>query len=277
MTGDLGWVGSEKRCFERYTSHPSQRREGWGTRAFGVGQGWATRRPCSISRRLGQGQVGAADVAGGEDAVERGDFPRRNLGEGAFDVVAAALLAIDQAEDSGDDHAGVARGFDGGDGGSAGGADVVDDDHGRAGLKEAFDAAAGAVVFFLLAHQETVDEGGRGAGVLVVEFEFGGEPEHFVVVGERPRTGGGGVGDQRVGAHGQAAHCGGVRHMFAEEFVENHAGEAATFGVQRGGAAVDVVVGLMPAGQGEVAEAEGEGSDEIEKGDAGVGGHLCQG
>jgi hypothetical protein len=27
-----------------FTSHPSQKREGWGTRAFGVAQGWATRR-----------------------------------------------------------------------------------------------------------------------------------------------------------------------------------------------------------------------------------------
>ena len=35
-----------------------------------------------------------------------------------FDVGAATLLAVDQAEDAGDDHAGLARGFDGGDGAS---------------------------------------------------------------------------------------------------------------------------------------------------------------
>ena len=64
----LGLVRSEERRFQRFTSHPSrpsqqaptaankfvgdpgagrgprsQRREGWGTRAFAVGQGWGTR------------------------------------------------------------------------------------------------------------------------------------------------------------------------------------------------------------------------------------------
>jgi len=36
------WDGSG-RC-ERATSHPSQMREGWGTRSFEVGKGWATRQ-----------------------------------------------------------------------------------------------------------------------------------------------------------------------------------------------------------------------------------------
>jgi hypothetical protein len=35
---DGGLVRREERWFERFTSHPSQRREGWGTRAF---WGWS--------------------------------------------------------------------------------------------------------------------------------------------------------------------------------------------------------------------------------------------
>ena len=53
--------------------------------------------------------------------------------------------------------------------------------------------------------------------------------------------------------------------MLADEVVEDEAGEAAAFGVERGGAAVDVVVGLLAGGEGEVAEAEGVGRDEVEQ------------
>ena len=54
--------------------------------------------------------------------------------------------------------------------------------------------------------------------------------------------------------------------VLADEVVEDEAGEAAAFGVEGGDAAVDVVVGLLAAGEGEVAELEGEGGDEIEEG-----------
>ena len=70
-----------------------------------------------------EGDVGGADVGGGEDGVEGG------VGGGGFYVLAAALLAVYEAEDSDDVHAGLAGGFDGCDGGPAGGADVVDDDY----------------------------------------------------------------------------------------------------------------------------------------------------
>ena len=63
-----------------------------------------------------------ADVVGGEDGDE-GGF----LGRG-FDSVAAALFAVYEAEDSGYVHSGFAGGFDGGDGGTSSGADVVEDD-----------------------------------------------------------------------------------------------------------------------------------------------------
>ena len=84
--------------------------------------------------------------------------------EGGFDVGAAALLAVDEAEDGGDVHAGFAGSFDGGDGGAAGGADVVDDDDVGARFEEAFDFAAGAVGLFGFADEEAVDEGGAGPG-----------------------------------------------------------------------------------------------------------------
>jgi hypothetical protein len=117
--------------------------------------------------------VRPADVVVGEDAEERWRDVGRDFGEGALDVQAAALFAVDQAEDSGDGHAGVAGSFDGGDGGAAGGANVVDDDNGGAGMEEAFDAAAGAVSLLGLADEEAVDEGGLGA-VLFFEFEISG-------------------------------------------------------------------------------------------------------
>ena len=82
---------------------------------------------------------------------------------GGFDVGAATLFAVDEAEDAGDGHAGFASGFDGGDGGAAGGADVVDDDDSCAGFEKAFDLAAGAVGLFGFADEEAVDEGGGGA------------------------------------------------------------------------------------------------------------------
>ena len=64
-----------------------------------------------------------------------------------------------------------------------------------------------------------------------------------------------------------------VGDVFADEVVEDEAGEAAAFGVEGGGAAVDVVVGLLAAGEGEVAELEGEGGDEIEERGLIVRGH----
>jgi hypothetical protein len=65
-----------------------------------------------------------------------------------------------------------------------------------------------------------------------------------------------------------------VRDVPADEVVEDQAGEAAAFGVEGGGAAVDVVVGLLAAGEGEVAEAEGVGGDEVQERLAGGCGHL---
>ena len=112
---------------------------------------------------------------------------------------------------------------------------------------EAFEPASGTVVLFSLADEEAVDE----RVPMVVEMMPGG--------------GAGGVGNQRVCPHGESADGFGVREALTDNVVQEETGEAAAFGVERGGAAVDVVVRLLAAREGKVAEAEGEGRDEIEE------------
>lgn len=206
--------------------------------------------------------VRSADIVCGEQGEEG-----RGGGDG-FDFCAAAPFAVDEAEDTGDEHAGLAGGLHGEDGGAAGGADVVDDDDGGAGLEETFDPAAGAVGLLGFADEEAVEEFGLGVG---------GE----ITAGDgRPGAGAGDVGDKGVGAHGEAADGDGVGDVPADEVVEEEAGEAAALGVERGGAAVDVVVGALTGGEGEVAEAEGVGGEDTEEvgavvqGGLWIGGHV---
>ncbi len=94
-----------------------------------------------------------SDVGRGEEAEEG-----RSLCRGLDRGTAVRFFAFDDAHDSGDDHAGFARGLEGGDGGGAGGADVVDDDDAGAFAAKAFDAAAGAVSLFSLANEEAVEQ-----------------------------------------------------------------------------------------------------------------------
>ena len=82
-----------------------------------------------------------------------------------FDVGTSALLAVYEAEDADDLHAGFFSGFNGLNGAAARGADVVYDDDLGAGLQEAFKPAAGAVGFFGFADEEAMDE--RGGGTVV--------------------------------------------------------------------------------------------------------------
>jgi hypothetical protein len=70
------------------------------------------------------------------------------------------------------------------------------------GFEEAFDLAAGAVGLLGFADEEAVDEGGGRSITFVAEFEFAGEFQDLVVVGEGPGAGAGGVGDEGVGPHG---------------------------------------------------------------------------
>ena len=87
-----------------------------------------------------------------------------------------------------------------------------------------------------------------------------------------PCAGDGDGGDDGIGAHGESADGGGMEIVFAEQIENGEAGEARAFSVERGGAAVDVVVGLCAGGEGEVAEAERGAGEEVEEGGAGVGG-----
>src|SRR6476469_1147162 len=90
-----------------------------------------------------------------------------------------------------------------------------------------------------------------------------------------PGGGGGGVRDEGVGSHSESADGLGLGEVLGDEVVEDEAGEAAALGVESGGAAVDVVVGLLAGGEGEVAEAEGVDCYEVEQVGLIVGWHGC--
>ena len=113
-------------------------------------------------------------------------------------------------------------------------------------MVEAFDAAAGAVSLLRLADQEAVDQwGGR--------------------IGERPPgTGGGHVGDDGVGAQGESADGFSIDFIGFEEFKDCVPGEPASNGVERSGAAVDVIIANCPGGELELAEAEAEPGEKEE-------------
>ncbi len=73
------------------------------------------------------------------------------------------------------------------------------------------------------------------------------------------------VGDDGVGAHGEAADGFCIDLVGFEQFEDGVAREAAAFGVERGGAAVDVVVARAAGGELELAEAEARAGEEREK------------
>ena len=89
-----------------------------------------------------------------------------------------------------------------------------------------------------------------------------------VVVIVVPGGGAGGVGDEGVGSHGESADGFGVGEALADDVVEDESGETAALGVEGGDAAVDVVVGLLAAGEGEVAEFERFRREDVEEGAA---------
>ena len=78
-------------------------------------------------------------------------------------------------------------------------------------------------------------------------------------------AGGGDVGDDGVGAEGEPADGFGLDVVGLKEFKDGMAGEAAALGVQRGGAAVDVVVARAAGGERELAEAEADAGEKGEK------------
>ena len=199
-------------------------------------------------------EVSCADIVRCENGVER------RVWCGRLDVGTASLFAVNQAEDADDVHAGLLGGLNRSDGGATGGADIIDDNDVGSDLMKAFDATTRAVCLLGLADEEAVDD------LTVVRCAV-------VVLVVVPGAGRGGIRDQRVGSHGEPADGFGLWEVLADEIEENEAGEAAAFGVQSCGAAVDVVVGLLAAGEGEVAQAEGVGGNEMQKVGAIVGWH----
>jgi Pentapeptide repeats (8 copies) len=183
-----------------------------------------------------------ADVVGAVEAQEWGGT------RGGFDGRAAVgLFALDNADDCGDGHAGFVRGINRIDGGGAGGADIVHDHDARTFTEEAFNAATGAVGLFRLANQEAVQQ--RRAGMLL----------------GAPGAGRGHIRHDGVGPHGQAAHSFGFDLVGFEKLKDGMPGEAAAFGVQRGGAAVDVVVAGAAGGELELAELEAGAGEQGEQ------------
>ncbi len=168
------------------------------------------------------------------------------------------LLAIHQAEHADNFHARLARGLDRVDGGTPRGADIIHNYNARAGLAEAFDAAACAVGLFGLADEETVDI--RCVGMLDMI----------------PCAGRGNVGDQRVCAHRESADGCGAQIVFADQIVEDQPGKASAFSMERGGSAVDVVIAARARGEDKIPQAKGVLRDQVEKGVPMVGHVLCK-
>src|SRR5580658_8155030 len=180
----------------------------------------------------------AAHFVGSED----GDKGR---GRGGFLYVrtAASFFALDQAHCASDYESEIAGGFDGLDGGGSGGAYVVDDHDARAFFAEAFEALSGAVLFFTFAYQKTVQ--------FAADYRNGG--------------------DDGIGAHGEAADRGRLP-VVPENFGEkNFAGKTRTLGIERGGAAVDVVVAGATGRKLEFAQAERLAGKQAEQLRTGVG------
>ncbi len=190
-----------------------------------------------------------ADLGCGEQAEKWG-----TLSSGFDGGTSVGFFAFDDADDSSNEHARFSCGFNGVDGGGAGCADVVDDENAGALLAEALDAAAGSVGLLGFADEEALDE--RGAGALL----------------GAPGAGGGDVGDDGIRAHSESADGVGVDVFLMEKIEDGFAGEAAAFGVERGGPAVDVVVAGAPGGELELAKFEAGACEEGEK-LLSVGGH----
>src|SRR5487761_1572283 len=87
-----------------------------------------------------------------------------------------------------------------------------------------------------------------------------------------PGTGGGDVGHERIRAHGEASDRLRMQFMLPDQIVQREAGKSAAFGMQRGSAAIDVVVAVRAGGESEISQAKGEGRNQVEQRGARIGG-----
>ena len=170
-----------------------------------------------------------ADVVGGEDAYEFGR-------DGGFFYVGAAFgfLAFYEGDHAYHFKSKFAGGFDGLDGGGAGGADIVDDHDLGAFFTVAFDALAGAVFFFGFANEETVDE-------VVIGAAGGSVGTRAARLGLLRAQHSGGDND-RVGAHGKSADRVGFPPMTEDLVEEDASGKTGAFAIECSSAAIDVIV-----------------------------------
>src|SRR5579872_1296067 len=150
-----------------------------------------------------------AHVTRGENRDERG-------GRGSLFYIRASIgfFALDQTHHANDIESELACRFDRLDGGGPGRADVVDDDDAGTLLAKALDALSGAVLLLSLANQKSIQ--------LTADYGHGD--------------------DDGISAHGKPADRLRLPASLADLFQEDFSGKVRTFGVEGGGAAIDVIV-----------------------------------
>ena len=184
---------------------------------------------------------------------------RRSSGGGLYRGAAIGLFALHDADHGSNHHLRRARGFQSDDGRAAGSADVIHNDYAGSGAAETFDAAAGAVRFLCLAHQESMQQ--RRSRMRL----------------RAPCAGCGQVRDNRIRSHRQSANSIGANSILVEKLEQGEAGETAAFGMERGGAAVDVVVACAAGRKLELPQPEaGAGEQGKQLGAVVRGGHQFE-
>src|ERR1051326_277077 len=154
---------------------------------------------------------------------------------------ATGFQSFNQAGHTRDVEAEFTSGFYGLDGGTAGSADIIDNHHASAFFLKAFHAPTHAVRFFRFTHQEAMDQSAR----LRADH---GSSDH-----------------DGISAHGKSSNSLRMPALFFKELKKNASGEFRAAGVERGGAAINVVVALSAGREGEFAEAERVGSQQLKK------------
>ena len=181
----------------------------------------------------------STDLIGGKQAEKWSALSR------SFDGRAALrFLAFDDADDGGDDHAGLADGFESIDRGCAGRADIVNNDDARAFAAEALDAASGPVRFFGFANQKTVNK------------PRSGRRQSAPCAGRRY------VRNDWIGAERETADSFSLDGVLIKQIENRLAGQPSAFGVKRRRAAINVIVACAAGRELEMAEAKaGAGQD----------------
>jgi len=181
----------------------------------------------------------------GADVIRRKQAEKwGTLGRGFNGRATVRFLAFDDADDGGDDHAGLAGGFESVDRGCAGRANIVNNDDARAFAAEALDAASGPVRFFGFANQKTVNK------------PRSGRRQSAPCAGRRY------VRNDWIGAERETADSFGLDGVLVEQIENRLAGQPSAFGVKRRRAAINVIVACAAGRELEMAEAKaGAGQD----------------